>query len=155
MPLSPHIARLRAAVGHELILLPSASVLPVDERGRLLLVRHADGGQWGIVGGAVEIGESPAEAAVREAREEIGVEVHLDRLLGVHGGPGYQVTYGNGDQVAYVTATFQATIPSGSPEPDGEEVVAAEWFDPAGLHDRDLNGFAQALLTDTGHLSRG
>jgi ADP-ribose pyrophosphatase YjhB (NUDIX family) len=83
-----HIARLRAAVGHDLLLLPSVSVLPVDQAGRLLLVRHAghDDG-WGVLGGAVEVGESPAEAAVRETREEIGVDVRLVRLLDVLGGP--------------------------------------------------------------------
>ena len=103
-----HIARLRAAVGHDLLLLPSVSVLPVDQAGRLLLVRHAahnDG--WGVLGGAVEVGESPAEAAVRETREEIGVDVRLVRLLDVLGGPDYQVSYPNGDRTAYVTAVYR------------------------------------------------
>ena len=82
MGISAHIAWLRAAAGHDLLLLPSVSVLPVDQAGRLLLVRHAghhDG--WAVLGGAVEVGESPAEAAVRETREEIGLEVRLVRLL--------------------------------------------------------------------------
>jgi 8-oxo-dGTP pyrophosphatase MutT (NUDIX family) len=70
--IAAHIARLRAAVGHGLLLLPSVSVLPVDEAGRVLLVRHAghDDG-WGVLGGAVEPGESPAAAAVREALVEL------------------------------------------------------------------------------------
>ena len=61
MSIPAHIARLRAVVGHDLLLLPSVSVLPVDQAGRLLLVRHAghDDG-WGVLGGAVEVGESPA-----------------------------------------------------------------------------------------------
>ena len=83
MGIAAHIARLRAVVGHEL-LLPSVSVLPVDEAGRILLVReagHDDG--WGTLGGAVEPGESPAAAAVREAREEISADVELIRLLDV------------------------------------------------------------------------
>jgi NADH pyrophosphatase NudC (nudix superfamily) len=74
--ISAHIARLRAAVGHDLLLVPSVTVLPFDEAGRVLLVRHIghhDG--WGVVGGAIEIGESPAQAAVREAGEEIGAEL--------------------------------------------------------------------------------
>jgi len=67
-----HVQRLRSSVGHDLLLLPSVSVLILDGT-RLLLVRHAGlGAQWGVVGGAVEVGESPAEAAVREAAEEIG-----------------------------------------------------------------------------------
>jgi hypothetical protein len=50
--IAAHIARLRAVAGHELLLVPSVSVLPVDQAGRLLLVRHAghDDG-WGVLGG--------------------------------------------------------------------------------------------------------
>ena len=75
MGIPAHIARLRAAVGHDLLLLPSVSVLPIDQAGRLLVrhTGHHDG--WAVLGGAIEVGESPAEAAVRETREEIGVEV--------------------------------------------------------------------------------
>jgi ADP-ribose pyrophosphatase YjhB (NUDIX family) len=84
--IAAHIARLRAVIGHELLLLPSVSVLPVDEAGRVLLVRHAgyDDG-WGVLGGAVDVGESPAAAAVREAREEISADVQLVRLVDVLG----------------------------------------------------------------------
>ncbi|HSZ38839.1 MAG TPA: NUDIX domain-containing protein [Trebonia sp.] len=94
MGIAAHIARLRAVIGHELLLLPAVSVLPVDDAGRVLLVRHTghDDG-WGILGGAVEPGESPAAAAVREAREEISAEIQLVRLLDVLGGPDYEVTY--------------------------------------------------------------
>lgn len=100
--IAAHIARLRAAVGHEMLLLPSVSVLPVDEAGRVvLLVRHAghDDG-WGVLGGAVDMGESPAAAAARETREEIGADVQLVRLLDVLGGPEYEVSYPNGDRAA-------------------------------------------------------
>src|SRR5262249_50728710 len=82
--LTAHIARRGAVVGHELLLAPSVSVLPVAQAGRLLLVRHAghDDG-WGVLGGAVDVGESPAAAAAREAREEISADVHLLRLVDV------------------------------------------------------------------------
>jgi 8-oxo-dGTP pyrophosphatase MutT (NUDIX family) len=93
-----HIAGLHAAVGHDLLLLPSVSVLPVDPAGRMLLVRHTghDDG-WAVLGSAVDVGESPADAAIREAREEIGAGVRLRGLLGALGGPDYEVTYPNGD----------------------------------------------------------
>lgn len=74
--IAAHIAGLRAVVGRELLLLPAVSVLPMDEAGRVLLVRHSgDDDGWGILGGAIDIGESPAAAAVREAREEISVDI--------------------------------------------------------------------------------
>ncbi len=151
--MSGHVARLRAAVGNELILLPSASVLPVDESGRLLLVRHAGhGDEWGLVGGAIEIGESPAEAAVREAREEIGVEVRLIRLLDVLGGPDYEVKYPNGDRAAYVTAAYEAAIVDGTPAVSDGELSEVAWFAPAELPDLPLGRFARALLLATRYL---
>ena len=151
--ISAHVARLRAAVGHDLLLLPSSSVLPMDETGRVLLVRHAghhDG--WAVLGGAVEIGESPAEAAIREAREEIGVEVQLTRLLGVLGGPDYEVTYPNGDRTAYVTAAYEARIIDGTPVADHDELSDVAWFTREELSAVPLSRLARALLTATGYL---
>jgi 8-oxo-dGTP pyrophosphatase MutT (NUDIX family) len=146
--MSAHIGRLRAAVGHDLLLLPSVSVLPVDAAGRVLLVRHAghDDG-WAVLGGAVELGESPAETAIREAREEIGAEVRLLRLIDVLGGRGYEVTYPNGDRTAYVTAVFEAEIISGVPAVADGELSDVAWFSPAELTGVPLSRFSRALLT--------
>jgi ADP-ribose pyrophosphatase YjhB (NUDIX family) len=150
-----HVRRLRTRVGHDLLLLPSVSVLVLDGT-RLLLVRHrGPAGQWGVVGGAVEVGESPAEAAIREAREEIGVEIELVKLVCVLGGPDYEVTYPNGDRVAYVTAVYTARISRGTPVADGDEVSEALWFERTGLGGLTLSRFARALLTATGFLDPG
>lgn len=60
---------------------PSHSVgalaLVRDEAGALLLVRHTYKSGWGLPGGLVKAGEHPADAAVREAREEVGVDVEV------------------------------------------------------------------------------
>jgi 8-oxo-dGTP pyrophosphatase MutT (NUDIX family) len=154
MGISPHLARLRAVIGHDLLVLPCVTVLPVDERGRILLAWHAghtDG--WGTVGGAVDPGESPAEAAVREAREEIGVDIRLGRLLTVLGGPDYEITYPNGDRVAYVPAVYEAEIVAGTAAPADGELSEVAWFTPAELQTLPLSRFTRALLTATGHLS--
>jgi ADP-ribose pyrophosphatase YjhB (NUDIX family) len=153
MGIAPHIARLRAVVGTELLLLPAVSVLPVDEAGRLLLVRHADlHNGWGTVGGAVDPGESPAAAAVREAREEVSVDVELVRLLDVVGGPDYEVTYANGDRAAYVTAAYEARIVNGTPEPGDGEISELAWFAPDALAAASLSRFTRALLQAVGRL---
>ena len=87
MPAAPHIARLRAKVGNDLLLLPSVTVLPIDDDDRVLLVRQTDFGSYGTIGGAVDEDEAPEDAARREAREEIGAEVELTGLVGAIGGP--------------------------------------------------------------------
>jgi ADP-ribose pyrophosphatase YjhB (NUDIX family) len=153
MGISPHIARLRTFVGHELLLLPCVTVLPVDGAGRVLLAwqaGHSDG--WGTVGGAVDPGESPAEAAIREAREEIGVEIRLGRLLDVLGGPDYEVTYPNGDRAAYFTAVYQASVVEGVPAPADGELSEVGWFTREELSAIPLSRFTRALLVATGYL---
>jgi 8-oxo-dGTP pyrophosphatase MutT (NUDIX family) len=153
MGIAAHIARLREAVGHELLLLPSVTVLPIDADGRVLLALqagHDDG--WGTIGGAIDPGESPTAAATREAREEIGVDVELTGLLDVLGGPDFEVTYPNGDRAAYVTAVYEARISSGSPAPADGELEEVGWFSPGQLTSLPLSRFTRAVLRATGHI---
>lgn len=106
----------------------------------------------GVLGGAVDLGESPATTAVREAREEIGVDVELIRLLDVLGGPEYEVSYPNGDRTAYVTAVYEARIIAGSPAPGDGELSEIAWFAPWELPALPLSRFAHALLEATDYL---
>jgi ADP-ribose pyrophosphatase YjhB (NUDIX family) len=151
--MSPHVRRLREVVGHELLLVPSVSVLPRDDTGRILLVRLADDGRWATIGGAVEIDESPADAAVREAREEAGVDVVLGPIVAALGGPEFRVEYPNGDQTAYVAIVYDASVVGGTPTPDMCETTAVGWFTPAALGDIDLAPFARATFVALGVLS--
>ena len=150
MAISPHIKRLRQLVGHELLVLPSAGVLPRDGDGRILLVRLIDTGQWAVIGGAVEPDESPQQAAVREAQEEAGVAVELGPILGVIGGPEFRITYPNGDQTSYVSTLFDATVIAGTPTPDGDETSSVAWWAPDQLPYEEMSSFTRALLGAVG-----
>ncbi len=128
MGISPFVSELRSMVGNHLLVLPSVAVLPWDSDGRLLLVRQADSGQWATIGGAVEPDEAPQSAALREAAEEAGVVVELTSIRAVLGGPGFRVRYPDGDQTSYVSSVFDARVTSGTPHPDGEEILDVAWF---------------------------
>lgn len=56
----------------------------IDDDGRILLIRRSDNGKWAMPGGAMEVGETPAEGIVREALEETGVRCEVVALVGVH-----------------------------------------------------------------------
>jgi 8-oxo-dGTP pyrophosphatase MutT (NUDIX family) len=142
--MSPYLRGIRQRIGNDLLLLPAVSVLIWDDDGRLLLVRGADTGTWQMIGGAVEPGESPWDAGRRETAEETGLEVSLGGIRAVIGGPRFQHTYPNGDQVAFVSTVFDARIVSGTPVPDHDEVIEVGWFDPAELAhgERDAPGSA-------------
>jgi mutator protein MutT len=55
----------------------------IDDDGQILLIRRADNGLWAMPGGAIEVGETPAEGVVREALEETGVRCRPTALVGV------------------------------------------------------------------------
>ena len=131
MAISPYLRALRARIGRELVLMPSVAVMIRDAQGRLLLVRDRDTGLWQTVGGAMDPGEEPAEAAVREAYEETGLRVEPTRILGVHGGPLFRLTYPNGDVVEYVGIAFAARVVGGAERPCGDEVDRLGWFEEA------------------------
>ena len=75
------------------MLLASVAVLPWDERVGRPLVRAADSGLWQTIGGAVEPDESPHAAATREADEEAGVVVALERIRRATGGAQFRLRY--------------------------------------------------------------
>jgi 8-oxo-dGTP pyrophosphatase MutT (NUDIX family) len=124
--MSPFLRELRAKVGHDLLQLVGVSAVVINERGHVLLVHAKETGRWMPVGGMVEPGEEPADAAVREVLEESGVQVAAEHLVGVYDGPA--VTYGNGDRSHYVTVVFRCRPIAGQPRCDGFETTDARYF---------------------------
>lgn len=61
-----------------------AAIIAIIDDGKILLTKREDFEVWCLPGGSVEDGESLAEAAMREAKEETGVDVELTRLVGVY-----------------------------------------------------------------------
>ncbi|MCY0908566.1 MAG: NUDIX domain-containing protein, partial [Sulfobacillus thermotolerans] len=55
----------------------------VFKQRELLLIRRRDSHQWALPGGAVEIGETPSEAVIREVVEETGIVMQADYVVGV------------------------------------------------------------------------
>src|SRR5688572_19907774 len=55
----------------------------IDDVGRMLLIQRSDNHEWAMPGGAFEVGETPAQGAVREALEETGVYCEPVTLTGV------------------------------------------------------------------------
>lgn len=149
--MSDYIRGLRAKIGTELLLVPSVACLVHDGESRMLLVRHFEG-RWMLPGGAVEPGERPADAARRECWEEAGVLVEPLRIAGVFGGPEYRITYGNGDEAAWVTTIFEARLLSGEPHAHDDETIDAGWFTPAEVDALEL---APSMKRTLGHLLRG
>ncbi|MBI5034422.1 MAG: NUDIX domain-containing protein [Chloroflexi bacterium] len=123
-----YLAWLRQHLGHQPIIFTCAGAIIRDERGRVLLQKRSDFGLWDIPGGGQELGESVAETVVREAREEVGLDVEPKRLIGVYTSPRLASTYPNGDQVQFVAVYFECAVVGGELKTDGDEVLELDWF---------------------------
>lgn len=149
MAISAYLRSLRDRVGHDLVLLPAVCALIWDDDGRLLLMRESTTGRWQTVGGSVDPDESPWDAVVREAEEETGLRVAVDRLRHALGGPDYRVLYPNGDLCSYVSIVFDLRVVGGDFAPD-DEVAELVWFRPDEIAALDLDPLNRRLLADLG-----
>ena len=106
---------------------PSVSAVIFDRRRRLLLQQRSDGGQWGLPGGSLEIGESVTEGVIREVREETGLTVRVRRLVGVYSEPALQVVrYPDGNVWHYVNVCFECAVREGELT-TCDETLALRW----------------------------
>ena len=105
-----------------------SGVLALDAGGRILLVRRADDGTWGLPGGGVQVGETWLEAAVRECREETGWDVAVTGMFGAYSDPVSQTfTYADGRRVQFFGVVFLATVVQQTGATDAE-VLEADFF---------------------------
>jgi ADP-ribose pyrophosphatase YjhB (NUDIX family) len=68
-------------------LVPAVNVVVVNDASEILLIRRTDNGKWALPGGAIDLGESVAQAAVRETLEESGIECAITGIVGIYSDP--------------------------------------------------------------------
>ena len=78
-----YIGDLRKIIGHDSIMTIGCGVLITNDKNQVLLQRRSDTGEWCIPGGSLEVGETYIEAATREVREEVGIDVRNLKLFGI------------------------------------------------------------------------
>ncbi len=128
---------------------PTTPALTVDAliadpwRGVLLIQRGRDpfAGHWALPGGFVEVGETIAEACLREAREETGLEVDIVELLGVYSDP-------QRDPRFHTVSVVFLCRPRGSTPLGGDDAADARWF--SDLTDIRLAFDHASILADAG-----
>jgi ADP-ribose pyrophosphatase YjhB (NUDIX family) len=102
-------------------LVPSVNVVVVNDEGSILLIRRTDNGNWAVPGGAVDLGESVAQAAVRETREESGIECEITGIVGIYSDPRHVILYtSNGEARQEFSIVLTARARSGRPTPSAE-----------------------------------
>ncbi len=107
-----------------------------DEQGRVLLALRRRPAIWNLPGGSVEPGEAPWDAAIRETREEVGLDVEVDRLTGVYD------RSPDGDPVLVFTCRVLAGTATTT-----EEAVRVGWFEPDALP-AEINPYQPERIAD-------
>jgi ADP-ribose pyrophosphatase YjhB (NUDIX family) len=127
-PNAPEANSLRVAV--------SAFVL--DDAGRLLMIRRTDNDLYAIPGGGQEVGETVAQAVVREVAEETGIDVEVTGVIGIYSNPAHVVAYDDGEVRQEFSICFRATPTGGQPQTSSEssevEWVTRERLDELNIH---------------------
>lgn len=128
MSISEYYKDLRDKFGRELIFMPAVVSIIRNENNEILFGRKHNEENWGLVGGAIEIGETPSEAVRREVFEETGLVTQPERIIGVFGGQKQRFTYNNGHKVEYITIVFECRIIEGQLNPKNEEMKELRYF---------------------------
>jgi len=149
MGMSPYMMNLRAHFGTQLVMSPSVAALVRNERGQILFLVRSDNGLWDLPAGAIDPGETPAEAVVREVREETGLIVEPIAIAGVFGGKGFRLRYGNGDEVEYTVIVFECRVVGGELAALDGEAAELHFIDAAD-HPPLQAAFPEALFAPAG-----
>ncbi|RKT17586.1 ADP-ribose pyrophosphatase YjhB (NUDIX family) [Streptomyces sp. 1114.5] len=94
-------------------LVVAASAVVTDPEGRVLLQRRTDNGLYALPGGTMDLGESLPDTAVREVREETGLDVEITGLVGTYTDPRHVIAYSDGEVRQQFNVCFTARITGG------------------------------------------
>jgi 8-oxo-dGTP pyrophosphatase MutT (NUDIX family) len=102
-------------------IVPSANVIVANDAGEILLIRRSDNDNWAVPGGGIDLGESVAEAAVRETREESGIDCQITGLVGIYSDPRHVILYTSDGEVRQEFSIVLTARPvGGNPRPSSE-----------------------------------
>jgi ADP-ribose pyrophosphatase YjhB (NUDIX family) len=117
---------------------PSASVIVRNARGDMLLLRRSDSGRWTIPTGGLKKNETLTQCAVRECREETGLDIEITGLVGVFSDPGHVIAYADGEVRQPVNVCFAARQVGGKLT-TADEATDVAWVSPDLLDDYDIH----------------
>ncbi|MDF5751690.1 NUDIX domain-containing protein [Spongiactinospora sp. TRM90649] len=102
-------------------LVPSVNVVVTNDAGDLLMIRRSDNDNWAVPGGAIDLGESLPDAAVRETLEETGIRCEITGLVGTYTDPRHVILYtSNGEARQEFSIVLTARPVDGEPTPSDE-----------------------------------
>jgi ADP-ribose pyrophosphatase YjhB (NUDIX family) len=128
-------------------LVVGSSAVVVDGENRILLQRRSDSGNWALPGGAMDIGETFAESALREVKEETGFDVRIDRIVGIYSDPGHVFAYDDGEVRQEFSICLACSIVGGELAVS-DESTDVRFFRPGEIQDLTMHESIRKRIRD-------
>lgn len=133
-------------------IVPSVNVVVTNDAGELLLIRRSDNDNWAVPGGAVDLGESLAQAAVRETREESGIDCEITGLVGIYTDPRHVILYTSNDEVRQEFSVLLTARVTGGELATSSESSEVRWVPAAEAADYPMD---RSMRLRIGHYLAG
>ncbi|ONK12607.1 NUDIX domain-containing protein [Streptomyces sp. MP131-18] len=135
----------------------AASAVVTNDEGHILLQRRRDNDLWALPGGAMEMNESLPQAAIREVKEETGLDIEITGLVGTYTDPRHIIAYTDGEVRRQFNICFRARITGGQLEISDESTelrfVAPDELTDLAIHHTQMKRIHHHLNNrDTSHL---
>src|SRR6266540_6744402 len=120
-------------------IVPSVNVVVTNDRDEILLIRRSDNDNWAVPGGAIDLGESMSHAAIRETKEETGIDCEITGLVGIYSDPKHIILYtSNNEARQEFSIVLVARATAGQPTPSNE-TTEVRWIPASDIDRRHMD----------------
>jgi ADP-ribose pyrophosphatase YjhB (NUDIX family) len=120
-------------------MVPSVNVVIENQAGEILMIRRSDNGNWAVPGGAIDLGESVSQAAVRETKEESGIDCEVVDVVGIYTDPKHIILYtSNGEARQEFSIVLRGRATGGQLTPSSESTEVS-WVPRSELADLQMD----------------
>jgi ADP-ribose pyrophosphatase YjhB (NUDIX family) len=129
-------------------MVPSVNVVVANSAGEVPLIRRSDNDNWALPGGAIDLGESARQAAVRETKEETGIDCEITGLVGIYTDPKHIILYtSNGEARQEFSIVMTARPLGGEPTPSDESKEVG-WVPPSDVVGYTMDRAMRSRISD-------
>jgi ADP-ribose pyrophosphatase YjhB (NUDIX family) len=133
-------------------LVPSVNVVVTNVDGDVLLIRRSDNQNWAVPGGAIDLGESMVQAAVRETLEETGVDCEITGLVGIYTDPKHVILYTSNGEVRQEFSILLTGRATGGAPATSSESSEVRWVAQGSLGEYSMD---RSMRLRLGHFLEG